>query len=220
MMRRLAILILSCLAVAFAAQSCSDEPSGRPDVVFIGNSITAYWGKYHPAFFADNNIACKGISGQTTARIRDRFVTDVIDLKPKAVVIMAGINDLAQNEGWASPEEVFGMIRSLCMRARRAGIVPIIASITPAGSIYWRTELTGIPEAIAALNRRLRDYAAAAGIDYVDYHAALDTDGDGAIGAGLTDDGVHPLPDAYFIMEEAVMPHIAPYLSTDKTDRR
>lgn len=219
-MRRFLILILSCLTVSLAASSCSDEPSSPPDVVFIGNSITAYWAKYHPDFFRDNNIAGRGISGQTSGQIRGRFASDVVELRPKAVVIMAGINDLAQNIGWVDPDGVFDNIRVMCMRAQAAGIVPVIASITPADHIYWKPELTGIPEGIRALNDRLREYARSAGIDYVDYYSALDTDGDGAIDDGLSDDGVHPLPDTYYIMEEVVLPHLKPYLTTDiNTDR-
>ncbi|MGA9327429.1 MAG: GDSL-type esterase/lipase family protein, partial [Salegentibacter sp.] len=66
-----------------------------PTVVFMGNSITEGWANKHPDFFKNNNYAGRGISGQTTPQMLIRFMPDVIDLKPEAVVILAGTNDIA-----------------------------------------------------------------------------------------------------------------------------
>lgn len=228
-MRRLLTLIFLGLSIVVAAQSCSEEPDlynlkryasanqmlrVAPDVVFIGNSITDHWYRDHAAFFHKHNIAGRGISGQTSGQIRGRFVADVVELHPKAVVILAGINDLAHNAGWVDPDGVFDNIRAMCIRAMAAGIVPIIASITPADHIAWNPAITGVADDVRALNKCLREYATAAGIDYVDYYSALDTDGDGAMDPGLSDDGLHPLPDTYTIMENVVLPHISRYLSS------
>ena len=70
-----------------------------PEVVFMGNSITDGWDDNHLEFFTDNNFACRGISGQVTGQMLCRFYSDVVDLKPKAVVILAGVNDIAGNQG-------------------------------------------------------------------------------------------------------------------------
>ena len=74
-----------------------------PEVVFIGNSITEIWAMYHPEFFRDHNYCGRGIGGQTSAHILVRFQSDVIDLHPKAVVIMTGTNDVALNDNWTAP---------------------------------------------------------------------------------------------------------------------
>ena len=71
--------------------------STQPDAVFMGNSITDFWVKNDSAFFADNNFVGRGISGQTTSEMLVRFRKDVIALSPKTVVILAGINDIAEN---------------------------------------------------------------------------------------------------------------------------
>ena len=74
-----------------------------PEVVFMGNSITENWAYYHPEFFTSHNFLGRGIGGQTSAHMLVRFKTDVIDLRPKAVVIMAGTNDVAHNDFWVAP---------------------------------------------------------------------------------------------------------------------
>lgn len=91
--------------------------AGEPvEVVFMGNSITDNWIGADPDFFARNGFVDRGISGQTTAEMLARFRRDVIDLNPKAVVILAGINDIAQNNGAIKLENVFGNIVSMCER--------------------------------------------------------------------------------------------------------
>ena len=82
-----------------------------PEVIFMGNSITENWAYYHPEFFTEHNFLGRGIGGQTSAHMLVRFQSDVIDLHPKAVVIMAGTNDVAHNDYWVSPEQVVNAIR-------------------------------------------------------------------------------------------------------------
>ena len=97
--------------------------AGEPvEVVFMGNSITDNWIGADPDFFARNGFVDRGISGQTTAEMLARFRRDVIDLNPKAVVILAGINDIAQNNGAIKLENVFGNIVSMCELAKFNGI--------------------------------------------------------------------------------------------------
>ena len=109
-MRKTAILLALALPLLAAGQQRDWANYGRyaaanaalttaPAVVFMGNSITDGWDNAHPEFFTDNNFACRGIGGQVTSQMLCRFRADVIDLRPKAVVILAGTNDIAGNNG-------------------------------------------------------------------------------------------------------------------------
>ena len=164
-----------------------------PDVVFMGNSITDNWAYFHPEFFTENNFCGRGIGGQTSAQMLVRFTADVIDLHPKAVVIMAGTNDVAHNDYWVTPEKVVDNIVAMhndywvtpekvvdnivamCDLARAHGIVPIISSIPPCSKFPWREEIENPGQTIVEINDNLRAYAEANGIIYVDYHSAPST---------------------------------------------
>ncbi len=174
-----------------------------PEVVFMGNSITELWASYHPDFFQNNNFCGRGISGQTSAQMLVRFTADVIDLHPKAVVIMAGTNDVAHNDYWVAHDKVVDNIVAMCELAKANGIVPIISSIPPCASFRWRPEIKDAAQTIAEINKSLRAYAEANGIVYVDYHAAL-ADKELGFPKALSDDGCHPNPDTYLIMEDLV----------------
>ena len=174
-----------------------------PEVVFMGNSITELWAYYHPEFFQNNNFCGRGISGQTSAQMLVRFTADVIDLRPKAVVIMAGTNDVAHNDYWVAPDKVVDNIVAMCELAKVNGIVPIISSIPPCKQFLWRKEIKDAGQTIADINKSLRSYAAANDIVYVDYHAAL-ADKQLGFPKALSDDGCHPNPDTYLIMEDLV----------------
>ena len=175
-----------------------------PEVVFMGNSITDNWAYFHPDFFSRHNFCGRGISGQTSAQMLVRFTDDVIALHPKAVVIMAGTNDVAHNEYWVSPEQVVDNIIAMCNNAQSNGIVPIISSIPPCSEFPWRKEINNPGQTIVDINKSLKAFADANGIVYVDYHSAL-TDEKLGLPKTLSNDGCHPLPDTYFTMEEMVL---------------
>ena len=175
-----------------------------PEVVFMGNSITDNWAYFHPDFFNSNNFCGRGISGQTSSQMLVRFTDDVIALHPKAVVIMAGTNDVAHNEYWVSPERVVDNIIAMCNIAQSNGIVPIISSIPPCYEFPWRKEINNPGQTIVDINKSLKAFADANGIVYVDYHSAL-TDEKLGLPKTLSNDGCHPLPDTYFTMEEMVL---------------
>lgn len=175
-----------------------------PDVVFMGNSITEYWAYYHPEFFSEHNYCGRGIGGQTSAQMLLRFTADVIDLHPKAVVIMAGTNDVAHNDYWVEPEKVVDNVVAMCQLARANGIVPIISSIPPCAGFVWNPDIQNAAQTIVEINKNLKAYADANQIVYVDYHAALADDQNG-FPKNLSDDGCHPNPDTYFIMETLVV---------------
>ena len=175
-----------------------------PEVVFMGNSITDNWAYFHPDFFNNHNFCGRGISGQTSAQMLVRFNDDVIDLHPKAVVIMAGTNDVAHNEYWVSPERVVDNIVAMCNQAQANGIVPIISSIPPCSEFPWRKEIENPGQTIVDINKSLKAYADANGIIYLDYHSAL-ADENLGLPKTLSEDGCHPNPDTYFIMENLVL---------------
>ena len=175
-----------------------------PEVVFMGNSITDNWAYFHPDFFSNHNFCGRGISGQTSAQMLVRFNDDVIDLPPKAVVIMAGTNDVAHNEYWVSPERVVDNIVAMCNQAQANGIVPIISSIPPCSEFPWRKEIENPGQTIVDINKSLKAYANANGIIYLDYHSAL-ADENLGLPKTLSEDGCHPNPDTYFIMEDLVL---------------
>ena len=179
-----------------------------PEVVFMGNSITENWAFYHPDFFREHNYCGRGIGGQTSAQMLMRFTADVINLHPKAVVIMAGTNDVAHNTYWVEPDKVVDNVVAMCHLARANGIVPIISSIPPCAAFVWNPEVKNAAQTIVDINKKLRAYAEANGIVYVDYHAALADKQNGFL-KQLSDDGCHPNSDTYFIMEELVLKAIS-----------
>ena len=150
--------------------------------------------------------------GQTTAEMLARFRRDVIDLNPKAVVILAGINDIAQNNGAIKLENVFGNIVSMCELAKFNGIRVVLCSVLPCDRFSWRPEIKPAA-AVAELNTMLRQYAAEHKIPYVDYHAALDN-GSGGLDARISRDGCHPTLYGYTLMEPMVVEGINKALRT------
>lgn len=184
----------------------NSEISKAPVAVFMGDSITDNWDNADSEFFTGNNFACRGISGQTTSEMLVRFRQDVINLHPKYVVIMAGTNDIAKNNGYISEENILGNIISMCELAKANGIRPILCSITPADHYSWRPGVKPA-EIIIRLNGMIKDYARKAKIKYVDYHSAM-TDGNGGLPERLGPDGVHPNIEGYRIMEPMILEYI------------
>ncbi len=161
---------LSRYAAANAALIAAGE---RPVAVFMGNSITDGWARTRSDFFTSNRYVGRGISGQTTAQFLSRFRSDVIALEPRVAVIGGGINDMAGKTGDYDPEFSFGNIRSMAELAAANGIVPILTSVLPANVIPWRPDFPWEPGQVAALNARIKAYAAAKGFAYVDYYEAM-----------------------------------------------
>ena len=186
-----------------------------PEVVFMGNSITDGWDDQHPEFFTDNNFACRGISGQVSGQMLCRFYSDVIDLKPKAVVILAGTNDIAGNQGHMDLPHIAENIFSMAELAQKHGIRPIIALPVPCDSIPWNVNCLNTAGKVAALKDLLYNYAVANDITYVDYYTPLTTE-KGGLARKYSNDGVHPTRAGYDVMEPLVLEAIASALSCDK----
>lgn len=187
----------------------------RPDVVFMGNSITDGWARQDPKFFEENNFVGRGIGGQTSSEMLVRFRRDVIDLNPKCVVILSGTNDIAQNNGYIKPENTLGNIISMCELAKANGIKVILCSITPTSVFGWRREVNPVP-LIAELNKMIEAYAKENGIYYLNYHPAL-TDEKGGIPAKWSNDTCHPNLECYrTVMEPMVCEAINKVLKAPK----
>lgn len=187
--------------------------AGKPRVVFYGDSITDAWGRNHngSVFFPGKDYVNRGISGQTTAQMLVRFRQDVIDLKPTAVVILAGTNDIAGNTGESTPAMIEDNLRSMTELAKANGIKVVLASVLPASDYPWRPGREPAPK-IRALNAWLQQYASRVGATYLDYYSAMD-DGQGGLPKRLSADGVHPNAAGYAIMaplaEQAVQAALA-----------
>jgi lysophospholipase L1-like esterase len=183
----------------YAKQNTALMASGaKTRVVFMGDSITDNWIGADAALFS-NGLVDRGISGQTTPQMLVRFRADVLALKPLAVHIMAGTNDIAGNTGAATIETVQGNIETMAELARAHGIKVILASTPPAAAFPWSPAMKPAGQ-IIAFNAWLRAYAAKNGFTYVDYHAAL-AGPDGGMKPGYASDGVHPTPQGYAVMK-------------------
>jgi len=167
-------------------------------VVFMGDSITELWGQQ--SFIEGNpHFAGRGIGGQTTLQMLVRFRSDVIDLKPKLVHIMAGTNDVAGNNGPEEDEDIEGAIQSMVELALENHIKVVLASIPPAADFKWHPGLEPV-ERIRRINAWLKSYATRSHVTYVDYWPVLATDS-GALKSELSEDGVHPNAAGFKVME-------------------
>lgn len=199
------------LSTAAQGQPAADTPVGivddpcPPAVVFMGDSITENWLLGDPALF-DTTRVNRGIGGQTTPQMLLRFRADVIALRPRAVHIMAGTNDIAGNTGPSTLLAVKNNLISMVELAKANGIEVLLESIPPAGAFDWRPGLDPRPF-ISEMNTWMRDYAARENLVYLDYHALLATS-DGALRADLGNDGVHPNRAGYAVMRRVLRTHL------------
>lgn len=187
-------------------KEANEEMTSSPKVVFMGDSITEFWFSSDPDFFNDNNFVGRGIGGQCSTQMLCRFQSDVIALKPKVVVINAGTNDIAGNNGKILHKDVVAQIKSMCELARMHGITPVVTSVLPCDRFFWNKEAKPAQD-IIALNKLIRKYALSAGLIYVDYHSEMSLS-DGSLPAEYSEDGCHPLLAGYKKMEEIVLPYI------------
>lgn len=185
----------------YAAQN--DSIYSRPKAVLMGNSITDGWAAKRPEFFKTHDFIGRGISGQVTSQMLCRFQADVIALKPKMVIIMAGTNDIARNNGYIAHEHILQNLQSMCELAKYHHIRPILCSVLPAAGFRWRPELTPA-EDIKRLNEMIKAYAKANKIKYIDYYSAL-ADEYGGLPKKYAEDGVHPNDICYEIMEQILL---------------
>lgn len=183
---------------------------GEKRVVLMGNSITDGWPKTRPQFFTDNKIIGRGISGQTSYQFLLRFREDVINLQPKIVVINYGTNDIAENTGAYNENLTFGNVCSMVEMARYHKIKVILTSCLPAEGFGWRRNITDSMQKIRSLNARVKAYAKANKIPYVDYYSSMVNKEETAMKTEYANDnpGVHPNAAGYAVMEGLLLPVI------------
>ncbi|MDB2413360.1 SGNH/GDSL hydrolase family protein [Flavobacteriaceae bacterium] len=180
-------------------------------VVFMGNSITEGWLSIRPEFFKNKPYVNRGISGQTTPQMLVRFRQDVIHLKPSTVVLLAGINDIAENTGPSTIEMIANNIVSMAELAKANHINVIICSVLPANKFPWREGLKPA-EKVIKLNTILKSYSKKHKLAYVNYYSAMVNDSHG-LKKELGEDGIHPNKNGYLIMEPILEKAIKKYIN-------
>ena len=162
--------------------SIMQEVNTGKRIVFMGNSITEGWSNFDSIFFSKNQFINRGIGGQTTPQMLLRFKQDVIDIKANTVIILAGINDIAENTGPISLKQILGNIISMCELANQNNIRVILCSVLPANKFPWEPKITPTQKVIE-LNKMLLEYANSKSITYVDYYSKMVDDKQGLIPA-------------------------------------
>ena len=178
-----------------------------PVAVLFGDSITDAWPRADQDFFTENNFVGRGISGQTTVDALARFRADVVALHPKYVAILIGTNDLAENDGGISMENIVGNIADMVEIAQANGIIPLVCSPIPAAAYPWRPQLGPQASIVATLGTMVKRMAAEKKVTYVDYWTAMN-DGHGGLSLENSQDGVHPTLAGYKIMEQVLLDYI------------
>ena len=197
-----------------ANASLAASAAGESRVVFFGDSITDAWDltKYFPG----KPYVNRGIGGQTTSQMLVRFRQDVIDLRPKVVVILAGTNDIAGNTGAIALADIEANLSSMAELARLHDIRVVMSSVTPVHDYTPRAQeffATRRPAEILGLNGWLKKYCADNGFLYLDYFEAM-VDKQGLMKRELADDGLHPNVAGYNVMAPLVSTAIEKALAT------
>ena len=205
---------LFCCGLAFS-QSSTDWPNlaryhddnahltppaaSENRVVFMGDSITDGWGRQYGQFFPGKPYVNRGISGQTTPQMLIRFRPDVIALKPRVVVFLAGTNDIAGNTGPMTLDAIEDNLTSMAELATANNIKVVLSSVMPVCNYIKPQTERRPPEKIIALNAWMKDYAARNGFVYLDYYSAMLDDKE-MFRKELTYDGLHPNDAGYEVM--------------------
>jgi lysophospholipase L1-like esterase len=166
-------------------------------VVFLGDEITEMWGR-GDKFFPGKPYLNRGITHQTTPQMLVRFRQDVINLKPKAVVIQGGTNDLAGFAGPATQGTIAENFMTMVELAKAHGIRVVLASLTPVCDCSTNVTRQRPPGRIIGMNGWLKDYAAESGVVYLDYYSALASGRE--MNKDLTVDGLIPNEAGYKLM--------------------
>lgn len=190
----------------YSAENHKIEATSEGNIIFMGDSITEFWKQINESFFTDNSFINRGISGQTTSQIALRFQQDVINLKPSIVVILAGVNDIAENNGPISLNEILKNIILMVEIAKKNNIKVILCSVLPANKFSWQLKILPADK-IVQLNQLIKEYALKNNIFYVDYYNAMVNENKG-LKFELGEDGVHPNLSGYKIMEPIILESI------------
>ena len=184
-------------------QEKNAEVKTKPLAVLFGDSITRNWVREDASWLDERNFVGRGIGGQTTMQLLVRFRQDVIELDPEYVVILAGINDIARNNGYITVENTFRNLVSMVELAKFNGIKPVMCTLVAADEIGWRKRIGDPRPQIEELNALIRDYAESHKIPLADYHTATKAE-DGGMIQEYRKDAVHPDIDGYKAMEKVL----------------
>lgn len=175
-------------------------------VILFGDSITQFWKNFDPDFFEQYNLINCGVSGQTTSQMLTRFENEVLKKQPNKVVILAGINDIAENNGPILIEDILQNILIMATKAIQHHIKVVLCSVLPANRFYWNLNIH--PEnKIQALNQLLRDFATSNALKYVDYYSEMCDETHG-LQKQFGTDGVHPNLMGYLKMKSILEPFL------------
>lgn len=186
----------------------------KPRVVFLGDSITDMWRLNE--YFTGKDYVNRGINGQITSQMLARFQADVVQLRPAAVLILAGTNDIGRG---VNPSIIQNNLTMMCDLADAHKIKVILAGVLPVSDHHkdvnpmWERTKLRPPSAILEMNKWIRALCVKRGYTYLDYYPAL-AGADGQLAANLADDGLHPNPSGYRVMaplaEEAIEKTLSP----------
>ncbi|MGD0131783.1 MAG: SGNH/GDSL hydrolase family protein [Bryobacteraceae bacterium] len=206
-----------------ANQELKKQPADPGRVVFLGDSITDFWKL--DEYFPEKPYVNRGIGGQTTPQMLVRMYPDVIELQPRAIIVLAGINDVARNTGPSTAEMIEENIMAMTELAQRHGIKVVLCSLLPVSDYpflrqqkgdgpplpprgpfpglgpFPRMKMTEThpPSDILQLNSWLKEYAQRVNAVYADYFTAL-VDEKGWLKDPDSADGLHPNADGYKVM--------------------
>src|SRR3954447_20722839 len=188
-------------------------------VVFMGDSITDSWNKPgNGGFFPGKPYLDRGISGQTTSQMLIRFRPDVIALKPKVVVILAGTNDIAGNTGPETLEEIEGNLESMAQLAKVNNISVVLSSVMPVCDYIRPQTAKRPPQQIVTLNAWMKAYCASHQCVYLDYYSAM-VDDHNMLKKELTFDGLHPNDAGYAVMSPLASQAVEAALSPSRSQQ-
>ena len=171
--------------------------------VFFGDSITEFWTPRNSTLFQNPTLINRGISGQTTSQMTLRFQQDVVDLHPNLVVLLAGINDIAENTGPISVKAIFENLIAMVNAAKTNQIKVVLCSVLPCNKITWNANANP-SDKIIELNQMIKTHADTNKIAYVDYYHSM-VDSNNGLDKKYSDDGVHPNSNGYKIMESIIL---------------
>ena len=201
-MRKLLVFALASILLLLPS-----VPSSAYTVVFMGDSITEVWLRDHgSSFFTPNSYLGKGISGQTTAQMLQRFRKDVLYFSPRVVVILAGVNDIAQNKGYVAYEEIVQTIMRMGEVAQENGIKVAVVSVLPTDYFFWNTSFKPA-KMVRTVNTLLEEAVIRAGYTWIDMYSAL-VARDGAVDELFAYDRLHPSPGGMEMIEQIIQPYL------------
>lgn len=178
----------------------NSEKVDPPKIVLMGNSIIEHWQTYSPLFFKENSFLInKGVSGQTSVEMLSRFDEDVIKQGPHAVYILAGINDIAQNSGYISIDDISKNIIKMGLLAQKKNIKVVICSVLPVTEIIWNEKIKNANQKVIELNQQLISSSKKNNFIFLDYYSQMKEEL-----SSLTYDGLHPNEKGYIKMSTII----------------